>query len=332
MKDVLVSVCCLAYNHEKYIRETLEGFVAQKTNFKYEIIIHDDASPDGTADIIREYEKKYPDLFITICQEENQYSKGIRISRTFIAPRVSGKYVVLCEGDDFWDDELKLQRQVDALENHEDCYMCVHATREIHENGTPTGAMYPACTVQEGPIRSKDFLGMGYAFHTSSYMFRATQWKEYMENPPMFTNVCDVGDEAYLLYFGQLGNVYYIDAVMSNYRRGVPSSWSARKLATAAENRAMKHSNAMFETYKLFDEYTGRIYHETIARRMALFLFRAKILEKNASYIFLKENREFFACAPLKWKCMAILSLFLPDVAKNICEKRNANQMKQKGY
>lgn len=122
----LVSIHCLTYNHAPYIRECLDGFLMQKTNFSIEVLIHDDASTDGTADIIREYEAKYPDIIKPIYQTENQYSKGVKVSATFNFPRAKGKYIAICEGDDYWTDPLKLQKQVDFLESHPDYVMCSH--------------------------------------------------------------------------------------------------------------------------------------------------------------------------------------------------------------
>ena len=115
-REPLVSICCLSYNHEPYIRDAIEGFLMQKTDFPFEILIHDDASTDGTADIIREYEAKYPDIIKPIYQTENQYSKGIKVSQVYQFPRAKGKYIALCEGDDYWTDPYKLQKQVDFLE------------------------------------------------------------------------------------------------------------------------------------------------------------------------------------------------------------------------
>ena len=122
--EILVSIHCLTYNHAPYIRECLDGFVMQKTNFRYEIVIHDDASTDGTADIIREYEKKYPDLFNAIYETENQYSKynGDFYQILSILQRVTkGKYIAYCEGDDYWIDPYKLQKQIDILESDPEC-------------------------------------------------------------------------------------------------------------------------------------------------------------------------------------------------------------------
>lgn len=115
----LVSICSITYNHAPYIRQCLDGFLMQKTTFPIEIIINDDCSTDGTTDIIREYETKYPDIVKPIYHAENEYSKGVRgMFATYCFPKAKGKYVAMCEGDDFWIDPLKLQKQVDFLENN----------------------------------------------------------------------------------------------------------------------------------------------------------------------------------------------------------------------
>ena len=116
IKDIKVSIICLAYNHEKYIRSALQGFVDQITDFGYEVLINDDASTDKTADIIREYEKKYPDIIKPVYQKENQHSQGIRIISTYLLPKAQGEYLAYCEGDDFWTDPLKLEKEVSILE------------------------------------------------------------------------------------------------------------------------------------------------------------------------------------------------------------------------
>lgn len=132
MQDPLVSICCLVYNHEPYIRECLDGFMMQKTDFPFEVLIHDDASTDKSAEIIREYEEKYPEIIKPIYQTENQYSKGIGVTRVFQFPRAKGKYIALCEGDDYWTDPLKLQKQVDFLEANNEYSLCVGGFKKIN--------------------------------------------------------------------------------------------------------------------------------------------------------------------------------------------------------
>ena len=134
MENPFVSICCLTYNHESYIRQCLDGFVMQKTKFPIEILIHDDASTDGTQDIIREYEAKYPNIIKPIYQKENQYSKGVKVSLVYNYSRAKGKYIALCEGDDYWTDPYKLQKQVDFLESHPNYVMCSHRFDQYYED------------------------------------------------------------------------------------------------------------------------------------------------------------------------------------------------------
>lgn len=124
----LVSIQCLVYNHEPYLQQCLEGFVMQKTTFAFEAIVHDDASTDGSAAIIREYAEKYPNIIKPIIETENQYSKHDgtldRIMNEATSP--SSKYIAFCEGDDYWIDPLKLQKQVNFLESHPEYVICSH--------------------------------------------------------------------------------------------------------------------------------------------------------------------------------------------------------------
>ena len=126
-----VTICCITYKHEKYIRECLNGFIMQKTNFPFEVIVHDDASPDKTADIVREYEAKYPDIIKPIYQTQNQRSLGKKVSLTYVYPKVRSKYIAICEGDDFWCDPNKLQMQYDFMEAHPDYSLCMHGFKRL---------------------------------------------------------------------------------------------------------------------------------------------------------------------------------------------------------
>lgn len=125
----LVTVRCTTYNHAPYIRDCLEGFVRQQTNFKFECIVYDDASTDGTSDVVREYAEKYPDIIKPFIQEKNLYSSDKRQRHQIIKSNTRGKYTAFCEGDDYWIDPLKLQKQVDFLDSNPDYGLC--HTRKI---------------------------------------------------------------------------------------------------------------------------------------------------------------------------------------------------------
>ena len=126
----LVSISCVSFNHEAYIARALDSFLMQETDFPFEILVYDDASTDRTQAIIRDYEEKYPDLIKPYYQTENQYSQGkYNVEGYFNYPRAKGKYIAMCDGDDYWTDKKKLQLQVDYMEAHPGCSMCFHAAR-----------------------------------------------------------------------------------------------------------------------------------------------------------------------------------------------------------
>ena len=141
MSTPLVSICCLTYNHAPFIRNCIDGFIAQQTDFPIEILVHDDASTDGTDGIVREYADKYPEIIFPLFEEENQYSRGYagKMDIEFNYSRARGKYIAYCEGDDYWTDPSKLQRQVDFMEAHPDYSVCFHRCKRLDNC---TGKMY----------------------------------------------------------------------------------------------------------------------------------------------------------------------------------------------
>lgn len=216
--DCLVSVLCTAYNHEQYIRSALESFVSQQTDFAFEVLVNDDASTDGTAAIIREYEEKYPEIIRPFYQSENQFSKGIgTIYENIFYPNARGKYFAFCEGDDYWTDESKLQRQVDFLESHPDYSACVHNTTLHFCNGSrPDELLIPSRgdheVLYENVIR-----GPIDAYHTSSLMAR----REIIVQTPDFYRAATAhgfADYAWGLLLKLNGGIWFIDRSMSVYR------------------------------------------------------------------------------------------------------------------
>lgn len=315
--QILVSVCCTAYNHEKYIRKCLDGFVMQQTNFKYEVIINDDASTDNTAAIIREYEEKYPNIIKPIYQTENQFSIDRNITFNIIYPRVKGKYIALCEGDDFWIDPHKLQKQVDALENNPNCHMCVSKVTWVAENGIDLVGQSPSFPLEEQVLHAEEFLKIilrEYAFQTSGYFFRSQDIWNYTHPIPRFREISPVGDIPDLLYFGQLGDVYYIDDPMSCYRRGSIGSWNQREYNTKKKQK--NHMGQLCEVYREYDKYTEFKYHQ---------LCVGKIFSMN--YLYIAETKDdfrqliafegdLFNRQPVRRKTRIYLGAYCPSLLK----------------
>lgn len=232
--EVMVSVYCLTYNHEKYIRDALEGFVKQRTNFKYEVFVHDDASTDHTAEIIAEYAAKYPDIIKPIYQKENQYSKGKGITKKFIYPKLTGKYFATCEGDDYWCDENKLQRQFDFLETHPDYSACVHNTLE---KDCRTGKEWPRYdTEADHDLTFEEVIKCGGAtFHTSSMFYR----REFFEVPDELRST-HFSDYPRAVYFRLSGKIYRFKEIMSVYRYLSEGSWTERNLGEGTQEQLLR--------------------------------------------------------------------------------------------
>lgn len=137
--QLMVSIKCLVYNHAPYLRQCLDGFVMQKTNFKFEAVVHDDCSTDGSQEIIKEYAAKYPDIIKPIYETENQYSKHDGSLRRIVDAHLNGKYIAFCEGDDYWTDPNKLQMQVDYMEAHPNCGLTYSNVFTVDANSKTLG-------------------------------------------------------------------------------------------------------------------------------------------------------------------------------------------------
>ena len=261
MDKILVSIWCITYNHELYIRDAIEGFLAQKTNFEYEIIIHDDASTDKTTEIIKEYKQKYPDLITAIYEKENQFSlnqPSIKWIQDIEAKSCHGKYIAVCEGDDYWIDVQKLQLQVDYLETHPECIMSVHDTIDFDcRNFTlKSRSLYSTDCI----IPPEDIITQRALIPTASTVYR----REALKMDEFFLNV-GVGDYPTLLYCLPKGTIYYFSRIMAVYRRGQEGSWrdSMREIKFY-----LSHHMRVTDFLYNYNEYTQRKYEKFIINKI----------------------------------------------------------------
>jgi glycosyltransferase involved in cell wall biosynthesis len=213
MEKPLVSISTITYNHAPYIRQCLDGFLMQETNFKFEVLIHDDASTDGTEEIIRAYEAKYPDIIKPLYEKENQWQKGRRGSAVFNFPRAQGKYIALCEGDDYWTDPLKLQKQVDFLEENKEYSICSHNAKISDDSGNLIryfngNNIIPETTNAEFILANKWYMP------TASIVFR----KKNLTVPAWLLKVKNLDYAMQLLLTANGEKAYYLQEIMSVYR------------------------------------------------------------------------------------------------------------------
>ena len=256
----LVSVYCLAYNHERYIRNTLEGFVNQVTTFPFEVFVHDDASTDNTSTIIKEYASKYPDIIKPILQKENQYSKGIDIAKKFIVPKVRGKYIALCEGDDYWIDENKLELQVEFLEEHVEYAACVHNTIKINTKDN-TEELINSMRADSDITFEQIISGGGKFYHTSSLVYKTEYFTS--EKPEFYYKIPNVGDYPLAIYLALNGKIRYLNKVMSVYRFLVPGSWTDRVRRRSLEERT-KVYECKIDMLESVNKYTEYVYEDVV--------------------------------------------------------------------
>lgn len=254
MDKVTLSVICIAYNQVGFIRDCLNGFITQQTHFKFEVLIHDDASTDGTAEVIREYAEQYPDIFVAYYQSENQFSQGIDIEKQFLFPKIKGRYVAFCEGDDYWTDPLKLQKQVDFLEKNKDYSVCFHPVIVHWDDRRLADYIFPS---QADHFYKETLCITDLCIHnfiqTNSVVYR---WRFRDESLDTIPDGILPSDWFLHLLHAQKGKIKYLDDVMGVYRRnssgiwtnaGVSSLWFQRYgnayLAFLKQKERMFHTN-----------------------------------------------------------------------------------------
>ena len=249
-KEIMVTIRCITFNHARFIRQCLDSFLMQKTNFLYEILIHDDASTDGTKEIIEEYASRYPDIIVPLYESENQYSKygHLMVVRRKMDSMIRGKYTALCEGDDFWTDENKLQKQVDFLESHPQYSMCFHQTmRHFEDSDRPDELYYPA-------LEERDYTGLEMyetcrpaevSVVMRSDIHKSDVYKKFVEAELSF------GDIPIFLTCAHCGLVHAMTGVMAVYRK------HATGLSTIFDvnnKKVLRFADDNLKLYKIFGQ------------------------------------------------------------------------------
>ena len=277
--SILVSIHCLVYNHEPYLRDCLEGFVMQKTNFRFDAIVHDDASTDGSGAIIREYAEKYPDIIKPIFEIENQYSKQDGSLEYIMNNATKGKYVAYCEGDDYWINPNKLQKQIDFLESHKECSACFgnFLTRTMY-NGSRTKMKHRKTYYDLHDVLSGKMFGL-----------QNLCLRREVINVPIKTSQEDVLIYLQCAVHGKIG---YIDEDFAVYRitgSGVATRWTPEELIGLKCNayyKLQKHNDICddraFVKLLVFD------FLQDIVVNRRDFLKKAKLLNKYEIPVFKK--------------------------------------------
>ena len=269
MSQLLVSVCSITYNHAPYIRQCLDGFLMQQCNFAFEVLIHDDASTDGTQEIIKEYQEKYPEIIKPIFQTENQYSKGERgFNARFNYTRAKGKYIALCEGDDYWTDPLKLQKQVDFLEVNEDygaCFTNAIIDNKIDYEKIEYNTNY---NLKEGFVPNELIFKFGGGIYpTATLLFRKSLMHKF--NLSVKTAA---GDELLIYSICNFSKVYFLNQKTAIYNRWEGGIFSGIKKNIPALIQYRKKQIKSYEEVLKFLKPQNRILLKKNRRLKVIFI------------------------------------------------------------
>ena len=291
MKDnnpIMVSIHCLVYNHEAYLRQCLESILMQKTCFRFEVIVHDDASTDGSATIIQEFASRYPSIIKPIFEKENQYSKHDDSLDRIMLNHTRGVFVAFCEGDDYWTNPHKLQIQYDAMMDNPDCTIAFAKVLKVNRVGEWNGLAIPsdrfikAGKVSLSTYLEEEFYYGRWAFHTLSFFIRKNVMDDYLWFRYSLLKDFPYGDMPIALQCLRKGNGIYIDEVVGSYRMfsGGYNSGLASNARAALDDR-----RKLIRGFNVFDEYTDYKYHRFIERRITRTELEIGIIEKNRKEI-----------------------------------------------
>jgi len=244
----LVTILCITYDHEPYIEDALNSFLAQDTDFPFEIWVHDDASTDGTREIIERYQAAYPRIVKAVLQKENKYSQGYQPLR-FLRDVCRGKYCALCEGDDYWVSAQKLTRQVAAMERNPASGLSIHPAYQINVTSNRTISMFDKGNAEAVLDVAEAVASANQYSPTASYFFRT---KEFQSMPRWFFEARDLplGDYFIESIMGRNGLVYLPD-LYSVYRRNTPGSFTERTSRTTDEKLVARMQAVLSYTDKL---------------------------------------------------------------------------------
>ena len=306
MENIKVSISCITFNQAKYIAKAIDSFLMQKTNFEYEILIHDDASTDGTAEIIRAYQEKYPNKIFPVFQTENQYSKGVKISYKYLYPKYRGKYVAVCEGDDYWTDEYKLQKQFDYMEEHPNCGLCIHGAIEVKEDSEITIAKDMLSDKIEEYEMIDAIKGIGRKVATNSFFYR----KELCMEMPEWRLKAPCDDYIIPIMCAKNGSIAYLPQIMSAHRAAAISSMN---LSWKKEPEKRKVYNQRFdEMLKGIDQYTDCQYSDLLKQESIRNWFYYYVQIKDKKALRSQEYISFRKKLPFKKKLYTFLDLNIP--------------------
>lgn len=315
---MLVSINCITYNHEKYIAEAIEGFLMQKTTFDYEILIGEDCSTDGTREIVEKYVKDNPEKIKLITSEENV---GASKNSLRLLENSSGKYIALCEGDDYWTNPFKLQKQVDYMEEHPECSLCFHAARIVRESGKELNNVFRPYT-QNTISATEHIIGGGGEFcPTASLIFP----RSLLQNIPDFLLRAHVGDYPLQMWLSSIGYAYYMDEFMSVYRRGALGSWTmSQNSGHNVVEKIIKLKKADINLLNEFNEYSNYKYQNQVEKTIMKIEFEILLTQNRIREIKRSKYKRHLESKGITQKVKIYTRFYFPKLYSTILQMKRS--------
>jgi len=304
MKNVEVSVCIITYGHENYIRQALDSVFAQETSFDFEVIVGEDASPDNTREILLEYKEKYGDKLILVLHDENV---GVSKNSQSVQRRANGKYIASLEGDDYWTDNKKLQKQYDILESHPEYSACCHDIMCIAHDGKVTEPTL--LKMKKDRVKTmKNWLREGYTVHTCS-IFRRNFFPLYDEKYiKLRTAEPTMGDLITFTLLYDAGAIYVLKDVMAAHR--APAAVDKASFSFSERNKIIENSYMFIRIVNNVDEYLNHKYRKLKYRSCNRIAYVKYLKIIGAANYDSKEMKKLMETFSLKMKINVYLKLF----------------------
>ena len=314
----LVTTILPTHNHAPFIAKAIESVLMQQTDFPFDILLHDDASTDGTADICRAYAARFPDKITLIAQKVNQYQYDRRIQSHILFPRVKAKYTAILDGDDYWLDENKLQTQVDYLEAHPDCTLCIAAAYKVDVSDAIISATDGVPYAEDRVVDANDMIVGGGEFCASNTIVAPTK---LMQRMPAFCDLTEVEDVPVQLWCALSGYAWYFSKPMGAYRFAVQGSWSMRQYAADQDVRLKTHES-LRDQLRAFDEYTEGRYREAFLRATLFQEYQMLCLQRKIRAIRRPPYRIFYKRETIKRRIRLHLEAYCPLLAARYIARR----------
>jgi len=316
----LVSVFMITYNHEKYIAQAIEGVLMQKTDFHFELIIGEDCSTDRTREVVVDYANKYPEIIKPILHEKNV---GMKANGRATREASSGKYVALCEGDDYWIDPLKLQKQVDFMESHPECSLCHTYYREVDESSMEIGSVLPKKKLSS-VSEFGDYFPHRSVIRTATVMYRNELTPTPEERKPFIKSI--YGDLVLFTILSMKGKIGLLPDVTAHYRvhEGGVSRGDRIPLM---ENLILTYSE--FEKVFCVKRYVSifRFEQALLCSFMAHLCAKRELTNDAKRFLRKSFTKKVFLASAMRPRFIASLYIFLPRIARKMANFRAQRSM-----